>query len=158
MSSIYHTLKGIPGLSTFQLSRIDVRRALQCIVVKRLFKIFDRDYDYKLIIQSDNKGSKLFFNKNTNLISTRYKTLEDVNKDINRIKELQQIVEDYDNKYINLIKSTLDKKDTYKPIEQFFPSQKKEQVYKPYTNTSSQFYSPPTSKTKPLVKDLGSHH
>ena len=76
MSKLFnYTLKGVNGWSFCNLKTIDIRRIITASYDKRIFKFFDKEYDYLLHIN--------YIQSNTsNTISKRYKTLSDVKKEI----------------------------------------------------------------------------
>jgi hypothetical protein len=101
---VFHTLKGIKGWSSLDISIIDISRINKIFYEKRLFCIFDRDYPYTLTIQYNQPVKTyqimpVYGGRNgystiimptvelTQLITKRYKTEDDV---INEIAEIEK--------------------------------------------------------------------
>lgn len=108
---IFHTLKGINGWSNLSYQKIDISRVLHLEMVKRSLKIRDKDYDYTLkIIYEDgtpettanpglnlgeHKEFPIYYSVNNQTITKRYKTLDDVREEIERIKYKQELLKNY---------------------------------------------------------------
>ena len=94
-------LKGIRGLSEFQLKQIDVSKIVSIDSRKRLFKILDQDYDYTLDIVYNKSITKsklmpvgpifvpMSYTETEHNMTRRYKTKKDVDDEINEIKMKQ---------------------------------------------------------------------
>lgn len=94
---ILHTFKGVNGWSTCNHSIIDVAKIKSIKYNKRLFTFFQKEYKYTLkinykennsnigIIRENSYDSTLY----TQLITKRYKTINDVNDEITEIKKKQ---------------------------------------------------------------------
>mgnify|MGYP003384689975 FL=1 len=115
---IFHTLKGIKGWSSCSYTKIDIGKIISIKYHERMFKIFNQDHDYTLTIEYDEAhtyttlspviGGKGGFTVNTvtdteRLITKRYETLKDVEREIKEIKLKQSTL----NNYINETRDTL---------------------------------------------------
>lgn len=104
----------IRGWSRFYEQSLDVRKIKSISYRKRLFCLLDRDYPYTLSIKYHNitnestlipvitsngtigVGSSTYY-KDTSLMTTRYKNLDDLQKDIKSIEELKNKINLFDN-------------------------------------------------------------
>lgn len=104
----------VRGWSRFYEQSLDVRKIKSISYRKRLFCLLDRDYPYTLSIKYHNitnestlipvitsngtigVGSSTYY-KDTSLMTTRYKNLDDLQKDIKSIEELKNKINLFDN-------------------------------------------------------------
>lgn len=113
---LFYTLKGINGWSYYTHKTVNVAIVSSIKCHKRLFCIFDRDYKYSLTIgygelvkclgvgfgkfRDDNgikNGFAIYICDGPNqVITKRYKTLEDANIDMNEILKKQKYLNDKD--------------------------------------------------------------
>ena len=105
----FYTLKGINGLSSLSISRIDIAKVMSLAYRKRLFCIFDREYPFTLQItynepKTVTTASPVFGKHNggvvlhrhteqEQLITKRYMSEKDVVAEINEITKRQQLLE-----------------------------------------------------------------
>lgn len=106
---LFHSLSGKNGWSYLKLNKIDVAKVIKMSCNERLFCIFDRDHPYTLTIKYDQPDSRTTASPvigsggfqtvihdeyvPNQLITKRYKSKNDVMKeidDINKKKELLQ--------------------------------------------------------------------
>jgi hypothetical protein len=98
------------GINNNHCDKIYVDKVLNMYYNKRLFKIFDRQYDYDLVIKYDKPSKGIEINpvmsarggftasstyEPTRIINRRYKTLDDVTSEINNIKFYQKQLDKY---------------------------------------------------------------
>ncbi len=122
---IFHTLKGISGWSSCTHVKLDINKIISFKYHERMFKIFDTSHDYTLIIKYDESNTHTTFSpviggkggvvmntvtetNRTITITKRYETLKDITKEINEIKQKQNML----NKYIKKTKNNLSKEIT----------------------------------------------
>lgn len=112
-----YELKGKYGWSSYQPNIIDITDIISVTYNKRLFCIFDDDCPYTLNIECHNistettlapvittKGIGLtFIPRNTfkNTITRRFKTLDEVNNEINKISDHKNLLNNYATKIRN---------------------------------------------------------
>lgn len=80
-------MKSIAGNTNFQLKFIDCLRVQHYEYHKRLFKIFDRNYDYTLKLYY----KPLYLYNGNNVLTRRYKTKSDLFEDVQKIDSIQKI-------------------------------------------------------------------
>lgn len=113
---IFHTLNGIRGWSTHAPDSIDVSRVSSIKFEQRLFKIFNREYDYTVKIVYDepyttytfvpvsNGGSTAVpITYLTKTITRRFITLDDARREVDIVKKHQEKLDAYMNKVRNEI-------------------------------------------------------
>ena len=110
---LYHTLKNfVRGWSGFYINPIDIRKIKNIYYNKRLFCIFDPEYEYTLSIHYYNPRSEytpniMFINGRSNIVlsekyveesymTLRYKTECEVKKEIEEIEKLQDKIKEFD--------------------------------------------------------------
>lgn len=98
---LFHTLKGINGLSKLQLTTIDVGKVIEMSWRRRKFAIFDQDHMYSLTIEyaepekqnvspvlvNGHIGINIPMEKDFQFITKRYRTEEDCVAEINIINK-----------------------------------------------------------------------
>ena len=103
---LFHNLSGINGWSRMSLQCVDVAKITDVFYRRRLFKLFDREYDYSLYIKynepidefkyvAGKHPSFVVATKTEHFISKRYKTEKDVLDEIKEIKKLQSNLNQY---------------------------------------------------------------
>ena len=111
-STLYHTFKNfVRGWSGYHISRVDIRKISNVKYHKRLFCIFDAEYEYTLFFSYYNPHSELAVApiiggkggivltseySETSTVTLRFKTLKDVNAEIDSINKLKHMIEKYD--------------------------------------------------------------
>jgi len=118
MATLFHLLKNCKnGWSEFRINNLDVRKIKSYGYNKRLFCIFDIDHPYNFWIKYENPHSEsdispVFVNNkwgyaitekysNTSIITKRYKSEEDILIEINEIKRLLNVIQQFDNEQIS---------------------------------------------------------
>ena len=130
---LYHTLKNfVRGWSKFYINPIDIRKITNIYYNKRLFCIFDPEYEYTLRINYYNPRIEYIINNiviysiynytpfinipyiseqyvEESYMTLRYKTECEVKKEIEKIKKLQDKIKEFDRKQNNkfIIKKNL---------------------------------------------------
>lgn len=107
---VFHTLKGVPGLSSLGSKIIDVAKVLDMSHRRRLFCIFDSEYPFTLKITYNEPKSTWHispvvgrytgaaFHPSVDLTQTltkRYSSLDEVQKEIDEIKLKQLKLAEY---------------------------------------------------------------
>jgi hypothetical protein len=111
---LFHKLSGINGWSRMSLQCVDVAKITDVFYRKRLFKLFDREYDYTLYIKynepmddfryvAGKHPSFVIATKTEHFISKRYKTEKDV---IDEMKEIQKMKNNL-NQYAETIRNKI---------------------------------------------------
>lgn len=106
-----YKLKGKPGWSSFQPEDIDIADIISVGYNKRLFCLFDRNNHYTLEIKCFNISTEIilapaitlkgiglaFVPRNTfeSTITRRFKTLDEINKEIDIISNFQTKLDEY---------------------------------------------------------------
>jgi hypothetical protein len=90
-SIISHVFKGISGWSYWKLNCVDVSKVESVMYKKRLFKLFDRQYDYTLSIHYYLQDA--FRSKTLVEITKRYKTEKEIIDEIYEITNKKKITE-----------------------------------------------------------------
>jgi hypothetical protein len=90
-----HALRGIRGWSSLRMKEMEVTKVISMEHKKRLFRIFDPAYPWKLMIQYnlDSVDDETYiFGSWTYTVTKRYKTEQDVLADIDEIKRKQAAI------------------------------------------------------------------
>lgn len=111
--TLFHYLgHHVSGWSHFYTNPLDIRRIISITYHKRLFCIFDTKYKYTMKIKYNGVGTmspssievskKKFYTNipdrfvNFNCMSVRYESEQEIIKEIDKIKDLQDIIIKYD--------------------------------------------------------------
>ena len=108
---LYYELKGKFGWSFYQPHSIDVADIISSSHDKRLFCLLDRNSPYNLNIECYNistettlapvitsKGAGLAFTQHNtfkSIITRRFKTIDEINEEINKISNYQNLLDQY---------------------------------------------------------------
>jgi hypothetical protein len=106
-----YELKGKYGWSSYQPNTVDIADIISVTPSTRLFCLFDRDYPYSLNIECFNittditmgpaitsKGIGLAFvphTKFSSIVTRRFKTMDEMLIEIDKIRDYQQLLDEY---------------------------------------------------------------
>ena len=120
---VYHTLKGVPGLSSLSLNVIDVAKVLEMSWHKRAFCIQQREFPFTLHMTYKHGKTYLtpapVFTANgfgtalqtayspTQPLTRRYATEEDIKQEIEMIEKKQKLLRQYNYKIQEQLESAI---------------------------------------------------